>query len=107
MQTQPEGTNKYAEDNSVYPVLETFQEGSVVEMKVVMSTYHWVSGGLLHVLYGVVQFSFPSHGSALQFAVWYGRHGAITRCLLREGCEIFSVPSEVTSVTFACSSFCG
>ncbi|CAM9659076.1 unnamed protein product, partial [Sphacelaria rigidula] len=40
-QTQPEGDNKYAQDNSVYPVLETLAEGSVVEMKVVMSTYHW------------------------------------------------------------------
>ncbi|CAN0016431.1 unnamed protein product, partial [Sphacelaria rigidula] len=40
-QTQPEGTNRYGQDNSVYPVLETLAEGSVVEMKVVMSTYHW------------------------------------------------------------------
>ena len=46
-QTQPEGDNKYAQDNSVYPVLETLAEGSVVEMKVVMSTYHWVSCGCL------------------------------------------------------------
>lgn len=46
MQTQPEGTNTYAQDNSIYPVLETLEEGSVVEMKVVMSTYHWVSRGL-------------------------------------------------------------
>lgn len=41
-QTQPEGENRYAQDNSMYPVLETLAEGSVVEMKVVMSTYHWV-----------------------------------------------------------------
>eukprot|EP00903_Cladosiphon_okamuranus_P008090 g7800.t1 len=40
-QTAAEGTNVFGQENSVYPVLETYQEGSVVEMKVVISTYHW------------------------------------------------------------------
>lgn len=42
-QTSAEGTNVFGQENSVYPVLETYQEGSVIEMKVVVSTYHWVS----------------------------------------------------------------
>lgn len=42
-QTAAEGTNVFGQENSVYPVLETYQEGSVIEMKVVISTYHWVS----------------------------------------------------------------
>lgn len=42
-QTVAEGTNKYGKANSNYPVLETFEEGSVIETKVVMSTWHYVS----------------------------------------------------------------
>eukprot|EP00752_Nemacystus_decipiens_P001877 g1808.t1 len=40
-QTAAEGANVFGQENSVYPVLETYQEGSVIEMKVVVSTYHW------------------------------------------------------------------
>lgn len=34
-----EGTDLYGKENSVYPVLDAFSEGGVIEMKVVMSTY--------------------------------------------------------------------
>lgn len=42
MQTKSEGSNMYGKGNNNYSVLETYFEGSVMEMKVVMSTYHWV-----------------------------------------------------------------
>lgn len=41
-QTAADGTNVFGQKNSIYPVLETYQEGSVMDMKVVISTYHWV-----------------------------------------------------------------
>lgn len=52
-QTVAEGTNKYGKANSNYPVLETFEEGSVIETKVVMSTWHYVSD-LIGLQYHVV-----------------------------------------------------
>ncbi|CAN0403918.1 unnamed protein product [Ascophyllum nodosum] len=39
-QTAAEGSNRYANANSMYPVLETYTEGSVLEVKVVVSTTH-------------------------------------------------------------------
>lgn len=42
-QTAAEGSNKYGKENSNYPVLDMYAEGAVIEMKVVVSTYHWVS----------------------------------------------------------------
>lgn len=42
MKTASEGSNLYGLDNSNYPVLETLKEGEVMEIKVVVSTYHWV-----------------------------------------------------------------
>ncbi|CAM9526626.1 unnamed protein product, partial [Hapterophycus canaliculatus] len=40
-QTKSEGSNLYGKENSNYAVLETFQEGQIMETKVVFSTYHW------------------------------------------------------------------
>eukprot|EP00904_Undaria_pinnatifida_P014036 jgi/Undpi1/9763/HiC_scaffold_27.g12219.m1 len=40
-QTAAEGTNTFGKATSTYPVLGTFEEGSIIEMKVVVSTYHW------------------------------------------------------------------
>ena len=42
-QTAAEGSNLYGQENVNYPVLETYEEGSVMEVKVVVSTNHWVS----------------------------------------------------------------
>lgn len=42
-QTAEEGSNLFGQDNSNYPILETYAEGSVMEVKVVVSTNHWVS----------------------------------------------------------------
>lgn len=42
-QTAAEGTNTFGQANSVYPVLGTYEEGGVIEMKMIISTYHWVS----------------------------------------------------------------
>ena len=42
-QTAQEGSNLFGQDNMNYPILETYAEGSVMEVKVVVSTYHWVS----------------------------------------------------------------
>lgn len=42
-QTAAEGSNLYGRKNIEYPVLETYEEGSVIEMKIVFSTYHNVS----------------------------------------------------------------
>lgn len=41
-QTAAEGSNLYGQENSVYPVLETYAEGGILEAKFVASTYHWV-----------------------------------------------------------------
>ena len=43
VQTAAEGSNRYGNANSMYPVLETYTEGSVLEVKVVVSTTHHVS----------------------------------------------------------------
>ncbi|CAM9493185.1 unnamed protein product [Ectocarpus fasciculatus] len=40
-QTAAEGSNKYGLENSNYPVLETYAEGGILEVKIVVSTYHW------------------------------------------------------------------
>ncbi|CAM9914038.1 unnamed protein product [Pylaiella littoralis] len=40
-QTAAEGDNRYGLDNSNYPVLETVAEGGILEVKIVVSTYHW------------------------------------------------------------------
>ncbi|CAM9914105.1 unnamed protein product [Pylaiella littoralis] len=40
-QTAAEGDNLYGLDNSNYPVLETVAEGGILEVKLVVSTYHW------------------------------------------------------------------
>ena len=46
--TAEEGSNLFGQDNSNYPILETYAEGSVMEVKVVVSTNHWVSLALNH-----------------------------------------------------------
>ena len=43
VQTAAEDSNRYGNANSMYPVLETYTEGSVLEVKVVVSTTHHVS----------------------------------------------------------------
>eukprot|EP00752_Nemacystus_decipiens_P011645 g10338.t1 len=40
-QTKEEGSNLYGKENSLYPILQTYEEGSIMEVKVVFSTYHW------------------------------------------------------------------
>eukprot|EP00904_Undaria_pinnatifida_P011980 jgi/Undpi1/7912/HiC_scaffold_24.g10384.m1 len=40
-QTAQEGSNLFGQNNANYPILETYAEGSVMEVKVVVSTYHW------------------------------------------------------------------
>eukprot|EP00904_Undaria_pinnatifida_P011979 jgi/Undpi1/7911/HiC_scaffold_24.g10383.m1 len=40
-QTAQEGSNLFGQENANYPILETYAEGSVMEVKVVVSTYHW------------------------------------------------------------------
>ncbi|CAN0301307.1 unnamed protein product, partial [Ectocarpus sp. 12 AP-2014] len=40
-QTAAEDSNKYGQENSNYPVLETYTEGGILEFKMVVSTYHW------------------------------------------------------------------
>ncbi|CAB1104009.1 unnamed protein product [Ectocarpus sp. CCAP 1310/34] len=40
-QTAAEGDNKYGRENYNYPVLGTYAEGGVLEVKIVVSTYHW------------------------------------------------------------------
>ncbi|CAN0461279.1 unnamed protein product, partial [Laminaria digitata] len=40
-QTAAEGTNTFGRENSIYPVLDTYEEGAIIEMKVVISTFHW------------------------------------------------------------------
>eukprot|EP00903_Cladosiphon_okamuranus_P005577 g5551.t1 len=40
-QTAAEGENKYGKDNSYYPVLETYDEGGILEVKIVVSAHHW------------------------------------------------------------------
>lgn len=42
-QTKSEGSNLFGKENSLYPVLQTYEEGGIMEVKVVFSTYHWVS----------------------------------------------------------------
>lgn len=51
-QTQDEGSNKYSRANGIYPVLDSYKEGQVIEMKVAMSVYHWVR--LMYDLVGSV-----------------------------------------------------
>ena len=43
LKTAAEGSNLYGQENSMYPVLETYPEGGILEAKFVASTYHWVS----------------------------------------------------------------
>ncbi|CBN75518.1 EsV-1-166 [Ectocarpus siliculosus] len=40
-QTAAEGSNRYGQENSNYPVLETYAEGGILEVKIVVATYHW------------------------------------------------------------------
>lgn len=42
-QTDGEGSNRYGRANTNYPVLETYSEGSILEVKIVVSTTHMVS----------------------------------------------------------------
>ena len=42
LQTAAEGSNLYGRENIHYPVMETYAEGGILEVKVVASTYHWV-----------------------------------------------------------------
>lgn len=42
IQTKAEGSNVFGRENSIYPVLQTYEEGSIIELKVAVSTYHWV-----------------------------------------------------------------
>lgn len=39
-QTKAEGSNLYGQENSIYPVLETYAEGGILEVKITVSTYH-------------------------------------------------------------------
>ncbi|CAB1098501.1 unnamed protein product [Ectocarpus sp. CCAP 1310/34] len=41
-QTKAEGTNLYGQENSKYPVHGKYSEGGIIEIKIVVSTYHWV-----------------------------------------------------------------
>lgn len=41
-QTAAEGDNKYGRENYNYPILGTYAEGGILEVKMVVSTYHWV-----------------------------------------------------------------
>ena len=43
VQTSSEGSNRYGRANTNYPVLETYTEGSILEVKIVVSTTHMVS----------------------------------------------------------------
>lgn len=52
-QTAVEGSNLFGQGNTNYPILETYAEGSVMEVKVVVSTYHWVSFKALFQLHAV------------------------------------------------------
>lgn len=38
-----EASNRYGQGNVEYPVLATYAEGGIIEVKIVFSTYHWVS----------------------------------------------------------------
>ncbi|CBJ30292.1 EsV-1-166 [Ectocarpus siliculosus] len=40
-ETAAEGSNRYGQENSNYPVLETYAEGGILEVKIVVATYHW------------------------------------------------------------------
>ncbi|CAM9196488.1 unnamed protein product [Ectocarpus fasciculatus] len=40
-QTAAEGDNKYGRENYNYPILGTYAEGGILEVKMVVSTYHW------------------------------------------------------------------
>ncbi|CAM9920735.1 unnamed protein product, partial [Ectocarpus sp. 13 AM-2016] len=40
-QTKAEGTNLYGQENSKYPVHDKYSEGGIIEIKIVVSTYHW------------------------------------------------------------------
>lgn len=48
VQTSGEGSNRYGRANTNYPVLETYTEGSILEVKVVASTTHMVSSVRLY-----------------------------------------------------------
>eukprot|EP00752_Nemacystus_decipiens_P016303 g14579.t1 len=39
--TAAEGSNMYGQENSNYPVLETYSEGGILEVKTIASTNHW------------------------------------------------------------------
>ncbi|CAM9930596.1 unnamed protein product [Choristocarpus tenellus] len=40
-QGEPDNDNRYGIANSEFPVLENYEEGSIIEIKTVTSTYHW------------------------------------------------------------------
>ncbi|CAM9476506.1 unnamed protein product [Scytosiphon promiscuus] len=63
-QTSAEGTNVFGRENSIYPVLETYQEGSIIEMKVAVDTYHW--GHLEYFICNSEDLSDPEGGPVTQ-----------------------------------------
>ncbi|CAM9343429.1 unnamed protein product, partial [Choristocarpus tenellus] len=40
-QGAPEGDNRYGIANSDFEVIENYEEGSIIEIKTMTSTYHW------------------------------------------------------------------
>lgn len=42
-QTAAEGDNKFGQANTNYPIQAIYGEGDILEVKIVFSTYHWVS----------------------------------------------------------------
>ena len=44
MQRTPEAERPYSSPNSEWPILETYARGQVIDIKVIISAYHWVSG---------------------------------------------------------------
>ncbi|CAM9175695.1 unnamed protein product [Sphacelaria rigidula] len=40
-QNADEVSNTYSRENKHYPVLDSYEEGTIIEMKVAMSVYHW------------------------------------------------------------------
>lgn len=47
-QDAEEGTNYYSTANIEWPILETVQQGQVLEIKMGMNAYHWVSAPPVH-----------------------------------------------------------
>jgi len=43
IQTSSEDSNRYGRANTNYPVIDTYTEGSILEVKIVVSTSHMVS----------------------------------------------------------------